>query len=135
MLFGSLLILVLISVSCGKKDKYDMARDVIGKQVAILEDYIAEMEKADNAQAVAKAINAYSVAQSKLGPAIKEVQEKFPEMNQSDEPPAELKAEMDKFQLVMKRMIEMSMKASQFMSDPEVMAAQQNLQKAMETTR
>ncbi len=129
------IMMALLTVSCAKKDKYALAREVILKQVAILEDYVEAMEKADSAPAVAKAINAYSAAQAKLGPAIKEVQEKFPEMKQEEEPPVELKPEMDKLNEVMNKMYETMAKGAQFMNDPEVMEAQQNLQKAMETMR
>ena len=89
------------------------------------------MDKANNAQDVVAALNAYAADTKDLIPDLKKFQEQFPEMNDQAEAPVELKPEMDKMQEAMGRMMTASMKAAQYMQDPAVQAAQKKLGEAM----
>ncbi len=124
-------LLVAGALACGGGGKYASAKSLINKQIAIMEDYADAMEKAGSAAEVAKALNAYAAGQKDLIPAMKKFQEQYPEMKDQKEPPAELKAEMDKMQQVMGRIMSASMKAAQYMSDPVVQEAQKKLGEAM----
>ncbi|MCX6557814.1 MAG: hypothetical protein NTW95_10360 [Candidatus Aminicenantes bacterium] len=119
------------ALACGGGGKYGAAKDLINKQITMMNNYADAMEKAGNAQDVAAALNAYAEASKDLAPDIQKVQEQFPEMKQQAEPPAELKAEMDKLKEVMGRIMSASMKAAQYMSDPVVQEAQKKLGEAM----
>jgi hypothetical protein len=119
------------AVACGGGGKYGSVKSVMAKQIKIMTSYADAMEKAGNAQDVAAALNAYAADQKDLIPAMKKVEEQFPEMKNQAEPPAELKPEMDKMKEIMGRVMSASMKAAQYMSDPAVQEAQKNVGEAM----
>jgi hypothetical protein len=117
--------------ACGGGGKYASAKALMGKQLAAMSHYADAMEKAGNAQEVAAAMNAYAAEQKELIPAMKEVQQKFPEMMAQKEPPVELKEEMEKMQQIGQRVAAASMKAVQYMSDPVVQEAQKKFAESM----
>lgn len=117
---------------CSGGGKYAEVKTLLDKQVAVMEDYVTSLEKAGSAKDVADAINRYAVASKDLMPRMKALSEKYPEMGQEKEPPAELKPLMEKLKDLGMRMGQASMKAFQYMSDPLVQAAQKNL---MESAR
>ena len=119
------------AVACGGGGKYAPLKELIAKQIKMMNSYADAMEKAGNAQDVAAALNAYAAEQKELAPAMKKLQEQFPEMKNQAEPPAELKPEMDKMQAIMGRIMSASMKAAQYMSDPAVQEAQKKVGEAM----
>ena len=131
MVWLAVVLLIGGAFACGKADKFSSARDLINKQIDIMNSYADAMEKAGNAQDVAAALNAYAADQKDLIPAMKKFQEQFPEMKDQAEPPAELKPEMDKMKEIMGRIMSASMKAAQYMSDPVVQEAQKKLGEAM----
>ena len=127
----AVVLMIAGAVACGGGGKYAPMKDLIGKQIEMMNSYADAMEKAGNAQDVATALNAYAAEQTKLLPAMKKLQEQFPEMKNQAEPPAELKPEMDKMKAIMGRIMSASMKAAQYMSDPVVQEAQRKLAEAM----
>jgi len=129
-LFVSLLILAL-AFACGKGGKYSDAKAVIDDMVKVTESYIAAMEKAEDADTVATAMNAYAAGMKKLAPRMQEIEKKYPEFKNQDEPPAELAESMEKMGQVMKKMFEVSMKTAKYAEDPKVQAAQKAMQEAM----
>ncbi|HUV79041.1 MAG TPA: hypothetical protein VMW06_13405 [Desulfobacterales bacterium] len=131
-LVGLVVVLMIVGgIACGGGGKYASAKALIGKQISIINRYADAMEKADNAQDVVAALNAYAADTKSLIPDMKKFQEQFPEMKDQTEPPAELKPEMDKMQEAMGRMMSASMKAAQYMQDPAVQEAQKKLGEAM----
>lgn len=124
-------LLVIAAVACGGGGKYASAKALMGKQISIINRYADAMDKANNAQEVVAALNAYAADTKDLIPDMKKFQEQFPEMKDQAEAPAELKPEMDKMQEAMGRMMTASMKAAQYMQDPAVQAAQKKLGEAM----
>jgi vacuolar-type H+-ATPase catalytic subunit A/Vma1 len=131
MVWLAVMLMIAGAFACGKADKFSSARSLINKQIDIMNNYADAMEKAGNAQDVAAALNAYAAGSKDLIPAMKKVQEQFPEMMTQAEPPAELKPEMDKMKAIMGRIMSASMKAAQYMSDPVVQEAQKKLGEAM----
>jgi predicted transcriptional regulator len=89
------------------------------------------MEKAESAQEVAAALNAYAAEQKELVPAMMELQKKYPELMAQKEAPAELKAETEKLQQIGQRIMAASMKAMKYMQDPVVQEAQKKLAESM----
>ena len=131
MVWLAVALMIAGAVACGGGGKYASAKSLIAKQIDIMNDYADAMEKAGSAQDVAAALNAYAAGSKGLVPAMKKLQEQFPEMKNQAEPPAELKPEMDRMQAVMGRIINASMKAAQYMQDPAVQEAQKKLGEAM----
>jgi len=132
MMLGLLVVLMIVGgIACGGGGKYASAKALMGKQISIINRYADAMDKANNAQDVVAALNAYAADTKDLIPDLKKFQEQFPEMNDQAEAPVELKPEMDKMQEAMGRMMTASMKAAQYMQDPAVQAAQKKLGEAM----
>jgi hypothetical protein len=128
------MVLVLVAAgfaACSGGGKYGEVKSMLNKQLAAMESFAAAMEKAGSAQEVAAALTAYGSAQKELMPAMMELQKKYPDLATQKEPPAELKAEMDKLQQIGQRVAMASMKAAQYMSDPVVQEAQQKLAESM----
>ena len=128
----AVLVLVVAGfAACGGGGKYGAVKSVMGKQIAVMESFAAAMEKAGNAQDVAAALNAYAAEQKDLMPEMMDLQKKYPELATQKEPPAELKAEMEKLQQIGMRVASASMKAAQYMADPVVQEAQKKLAESM----
>lgn len=127
----ALVLTVSVAVACAGGGKYAQAKKLITKQINMMNNYADAMEKAENAQDVAAATNAYAAASADLAPDMKKFQEQYSEMKNQAEPPAELKPEMDRLQQSMRRIISASMKAGRFMMDPAVQEAQKKLGEAM----
>lgn len=132
-----MVIVLLVSglAACGGGGKYASAKSLVNKQITILERYADAMDKAGSAQDVAAALNVYAADTKDLIPAMKKFQEQFPEMKNQADPPAELKPEMEKMQQAMGRMMNASIKAAKYMSDPIVQEAQKKLGEAMSSMR
>ena len=131
----ALVLVMAAAIACGGGGKYAQAKKLISKQIDIMNDYADAMEKAENAQDAAAAINAYAAATADLAPDMKKFQEHYPEMKNQADTPVELKPEMDKMQRSMGRIIAASMKAARYMMDPAVQEAQKKLGEAMSGTK
>lgn len=131
----AVVLMIAGGVACGGGGKYASAKSLLAKQIDNMNHYADAMEKAGSAQEVAAALNAYAAASKELAPAMKEFQQKYPEIRNQAEPPAELKAEMDKMKEVMGRIISASMKAAKYMQDPAVQEAQKKVGEAMSEMR
>ena len=122
------LVLLLLS-ACG--GKYDDAVAVHKKFADAMEDYIGNLEKANDAGSVADAINDFAAEIEEIGPEMKKIAKKYPELKNPDQVPGELKetkARMDSFGM---KMGQQMMKAASYMRDARVKKAQLRLQKAM----
>ena len=86
--------LLFIVSACG--GKYD---DVIGTNDAFVdatENYCQAMEKANGATDIADALNDYAGMVEKLAPKMKALAEKYPELENQDQIPEELKESQDR---------------------------------------
>lgn len=126
--FAAVVILSLIS-ACG--EKYDDAVAVNDKFVSAIEAYISDMEKADDADAVADALNDFAAQVEKIAPEMKKIAEKYPELKDPEQVPEELKESQAQAEAVSMEMAGQMMKAMTHMRDEGVMAAQKRLQEAM----
>ena len=115
--------------------KYADVGPVMDKMIQANEKYVDALEKAENAEQVAAAINGMTDAMIEMAPAMKAIEEKFPEFKTQEEPPAELKPLNDKLMAVMMRMFGVMNKLTEYESDPLVAAAQERYNKAMEDMR
>jgi hypothetical protein len=131
----AVVLMITMALACSGGGKYAQAKKLINKQIGIMTDYADAMEKADNAQEAAAAINDYAAATAALAPEMKKFQEQYPELKDQAELPLELKPEMEKMQQLMGRIIAASMKSAQYMTDPAVQEAQRKLGEAMSGTK
>ncbi len=115
--------------ACG--GKYDDAIEVNTEFGDAAVAYIDALDNADNAKAAVDAVNDFAAAMEKLGPRMKEITEKYPELNDPANHPDELKESSERVEGLGMKIGAAIMKSMKYMGDPGMMAAQQRLQKAM----
>jgi len=126
--------LVLIGAAvflAGCGGKYADVKKVNAEFVSMLEDYVAELEKADSAKDVAAAMNSYADQLEGIMPEMKKLQEKYPELKDQDNIPAELEESMESAMAAGMNMAGTFMKIAPYMEDPEVQKAQERIGRIM----
>ena len=96
-----------------------------------VEDYIAEIDKADNAKDVAKVVNQFADGMEDLMPKMRKLSEKYPELKDRANPPEELKETWKKAEEMGLKMAGSMVKLIPYMMDPEALNAQKRLAAAM----
>ena len=119
----------LLIIGCG--GKYSDAIALNEEYINIVEDYIADLDKADDAKAAAKAINNFSDKLEKIWPKMQELSEKYPELKDQSAVPEEMKETQKKAEEVGAKMGAAMMKVMPYMQDPEVQKAQKRLGQIM----
>ena len=131
-LFGAIVLVVVFTlIGCGGGGKYSDALEINTKFADAMEDYIGELESADDAGAIAKAVNSFAAKVEKIAPRMKKLIEKYPELKNKDNYPKELKESQKRATELGQRMVGAMMKTMQHMRDKNVKAAHERLQKAM----
>ncbi|NNG01288.1 MAG: hypothetical protein HKM93_17995 [Desulfobacteraceae bacterium] len=124
-----LLAIVAVFSACG--GKYSDAIEVNKKFADATESYVETLAEADSASTVADAVNAYAAKIEKLAPQMKQMVKKYPELKDQTNMPDELKESRERSEALGEKMTGAMMKSLQYMGDPEVMKAQERLQKSM----
>lgn len=132
MAFLSVVVFIAGFSACGGGSKYGEVTKIMEKSAKIMENFIARLEKADSGSKVAAAINAFADDMEKLKPKMMELEQKFPELKDESNLPAELAPIMKKSSEMWQRMGAAMMKVMQHSDDPEVKKAQERLQKIIE---
>ena len=125
-----ILVSLLIINGCGGK-KYADAQKLMEDQADVMEKFASELDKATDAAAVAKAMNNFADSMEKLAPKIKKLQEKYPELKNSQNPPAELAETAKKIEEKAMSFTSSLMKIGPYMQDSEVQKAQIRMSDAM----
>jgi len=124
-LFLSLFTMSFLIIGCG--GKYSDAEKMNEKFIALVENYIADLDKAGNAKDAAKAINRYADGLEDLWPGMQELSKKYPELKDKSNPPEELKESQKRAEEAVQKMVGSMMKLMPYMMDPEVQKAQKRL--------
>lgn len=122
------LALVLVT-GCG--GKYSDVEKINEEYVGIVEGYIADLDKADDADEVVKAMNSFTDDLEVLWPKMRELADKYPELENEEDLPEELKESQDRAEEVGAKMATSFMKIMKYMDNPDVMAAQERMGKVM----
>ena len=125
-----LLMSLLLLNGCGDK-KYADVKELNEDVAKVMDEYVAELEKSDNAQDVAKAINHFSDKMEALMPKMKKLAEKYPELQDKSNVPEELKESQKKAEALGQKIAGSMMKIMPYMNDPEVQKAQERMSAAM----
>jgi hypothetical protein len=125
-----LLVSLFLLNGCSGK-KYEDVKEVNGDMVTIMDEYAAEIDKSANAQDVVKAINRFADKMEALVPKMKKLAEKYPELENMDNPPEELKESQAKAEAVGQKIAGSMMKIMPYMNDPEVKKAQERMSETM----
>jgi len=127
---GLCLLAVMVLMSgCG--GKYADVKKMNTEFVGITEGYVADLEKADSAKEVAKAMNRYADKLEKIWPKMKKQAEKYPELKGGKNVPEELKETQEKSNAMGMKMAGTFMKVAPYMGDLEVSKAQERIGKIM----
>ena len=129
-----ILISLLIISGCGGK-KYDDVKNAIQKQTKLMEGLAVELDKATDATGVAKAINNFADGMEKLLPEMKKLRKKYPELEDEDNLPEELKEAQDNAEEMAKKYGGSMMKIMPYMNDPEDQKAQQRMNEVIKNNQ
>ncbi len=125
----TLLTISFMIIGCG--GKYSEAEKLNKEYLALMEDYIANIDKADNAKDAATAMNRFADGMEDLMPKMRKLSEKYPELKDRSNPPEELKETQEKAEAMGQKMVGAMVKMMPYMMDPEVLNAQKRLGEAM----
>lgn len=119
--FAMVAILSAAMIACG--GKYDDAESTLNDYADAMEAYVAQMEKADSADGVVKAMNRYTEKMNTLASRLQEMNRKFPELASGKAFPKELEKVSRRMADLGQKVQTAMMKTMQYMMDPEVQKA------------
>jgi hypothetical protein len=111
--------------------KYGEIKPLIEKMGTAFENFILGLEKAEDANAIAAALDAFSKIMKDLAPKMREIVKKYPELKDEATHPEELKPLLKKMDEMGKKMIGLMGKIQQFANDPKVTEANKRFMEAM----
>lgn len=123
-LFLSVVLLFGFACSGGK---YGDIKDALNDLIDMQEEYIKTIEKAQGASDVASAINRYADRFVQIKPRLQSFEQKYPELKQQKEPPAELKESFERLTQSAQKLATASMAMLKYLGDPEVQKATERL--------
>jgi hypothetical protein len=100
--------------------KYDEVVPLMDKMVKGLEKFVNDLEKAGSATAVAAALDSYSDFMIKISPKVKELSQKFPELDNEENTPEELKPFKETMDKLTQKLAGLYAKIQQYLKDPIV---------------
>ena len=125
-----LFISMIFFIGCGG-GKYDDAIEVNKDFIKITEEYTQDLEKAESGKAVAKAMDNYTEKFAKLAPKMKEINEKYPDIKNDKDVPAEFREMEEKVQQAGVKLAGSFMKILKYMTDPVVIKAHKKMTQSM----
>lgn len=125
-LFAALGLFLLGFAACG--GQYADAKETMQESIDLMNNFSDAMEKADDGKAVAAALEDYIDGMKSMTAKMEELSKKYPELNDKDKTPEELKDLMAKGEEASQRMSGAMMKIIQYASDPEVAKLMPKLQ-------
>ena len=121
-LFAVLGLIFFAGIVCAG-GRYGEVRPIVEKMTVSLEKFITDLQKAENADAVVTALDAYTNVMKELAPKAKELLKKYPELKDEKTHPQELKPLLKKMDELGKKMFGVLGKIQQFADDPRVKEA------------
>ena len=115
--------------------KYADVIPVLEKYIKANEDYASAFDSVKSADDVVAAMNKLTEEMKTLAPKMKEIGEKYPEFQNQENPPAELKPLMDRLTGIMGKMMGAMSKVAEYGQDPKVQEAQKAYQDVMSTMK
>ncbi|MCP4691647.1 MAG: hypothetical protein GY859_26610 [Desulfobacterales bacterium] len=126
-------ILFFMPAICQGQEDYDDLIEVYEEYLLIMEEYLEAVNDSQSADGVAEAMNIMAEEMERIGPSLKEMKEKYPELNKSGKPPEELEFLQERADELRPRIFASFFKLAAYMEDPEVQAAQKRLAVAMKS--
>jgi hypothetical protein len=116
-------------VSCG--GKYDDVESTLTDYADAMDDYVAQMDRAESSEEVVEAMQGYTGKMKSLAPRLKEMNEKFPELASGKAFPKELEEISQRMADLGQKVQTTMMKTMKYMMDPEVQQALSEQSQAM----
>ena len=132
-ILGWVALAAMAALVAGCGGPYADAKRYQDQHLKAMEAYIADLEKAQDAKAVARAINTFADRMERLAPEARRLAEKHPELRKSGATPEELKEGEAQMKELAPKMAGAMMKVMPHMGDPEVRKAQERLMKVMQS--
>ena len=123
--------ILVLSYACGGGG--DDPKSVVKDFLAVMDDLVVDVEKADNADDIVSAIDKYADGMKKLIPRLKQLKDKFPGLMKSKTLPPEFKEFEAKFNEMQPKMMAVFGKMMKYAADPKVQAAQAKMMEAMKS--
>ncbi len=124
-------LLICFCYACG--GKYDDAVQVNEDFIEIMEEYGTDIENAKNAEEIIVAMDKFAEGVDKLAPRMKAIKEKYPDLGTKQDLPEELKASQKEMAKVGTKMTRSFMKIAEYMTNPDVLAAQMRIGQVMQS--
>ncbi|MGD9344680.1 MAG: hypothetical protein PVH84_02380 [Candidatus Aminicenantes bacterium] len=118
------------TIACGG-GKYADAKKAVAESNKALEDFLGKMDTADNAKDIAAALTAFANEMEKIAPEMRKLEEKYPELKESQSIPEELGEVGNKMKELWGKFGTAMIKIQEYADDPEVKKAQEKLQGIM----
>jgi predicted nuclease with TOPRIM domain len=116
----------------GGGGQYGEVKETMESASKVMETLVKEMDQAEDGKAVASALNRFADELAALQPKMYELLKKYPELQNPENLPAEVKEMVDKVETFEReKLTSVFMKATKYSSDPEVAKAMQKIQEAM----
>ncbi|MEJ2037913.1 MAG: hypothetical protein P8X55_03135 [Desulfosarcinaceae bacterium] len=134
LLLVALMVVAMLAVAGCSSDKYADAKSLLKDQANAAESYVTGLEKAGNADEVAKVINKYTDDMKGLIPRIKAFREKYPELTSSataESVPEDVKVEMQRVKEASGKIQSATMNLMKYMLEPKVQQAFQRMGKEL----
>jgi len=111
--------------------KYADAKEVLDNLAELLETFVKDMDQADNAGSIAKALDGLADAMEELLPEVNEIRKKYPELDKEDTHPEELKPLLQRIDKDFQAMMKSYGKVREHIKNPAVKAADDKYKKVM----
>ena len=112
---------------CGES-KYADAKAVTVKYLDAMENFASAVEKASNPEALVSAVDEFEMEMKKLRPEMEAVERKYPELTDTETPPAEMEDLAHRMNTLSQRLLAVQTKLMKYAADPDVQGALQKLQ-------
>ena len=126
----SVIVLFVFSGTLGFAKDYKDAEPVLKEMLLSLEKFVGGLEKAETSPAIAAALTEYTKAMNGFAPRLKKIMKKYPELGDEKTHPETLKPITLKMEEITKKLFKVFGKITANVSDPEVKAALDEMNKA-----
>jgi len=120
-------VILVFGVRIDGEAKYEDVKPVLEKMASVMDKFIGDLEKVDNADGAAAALTVYTDDMEKLFPVIKGIVKKYPELTDEKNHPEDLKPYTKKVEELAKQMLGAMVKIQPFAEDAKVKAAMERL--------
>ncbi|MFC2165794.1 hypothetical protein ACFLT2_12475 [Acidobacteriota bacterium] len=114
-----------------EETKYADAKKVLENLAGLIETFVQDMDQAENAKTVAQVLDGFAEAMKELLPKINEIREKYPELDNQDTHPEELKPLLQRVDKDFQAMMNSYSKVNKHLEDPAVKAADEKYKEVM----